>query len=91
MTEAFLTALVLDVEPPIVPVVGDAYVRGMRVRWSATAPAHMKHRPDGRGTIIGYSKRYGDCYRVLWDGRKSADSYHKHFLAAAPPAPEGER
>lgn len=39
------------------------------------------NRVERRGTVVGKSTLYDNCYMVLWDGRSRPEALHARYLA----------
>ena len=57
-----------------------AFPKGCRVRLTAMGRLVAHHRRESRvGTVTGYC-RDGDTPRVLWDGYKAIQAWHRDYV-----------
>ena len=56
------------------------FPKGCRVRLSAMGHLVARHRRESRvGAVMGYC-RDGDALRVLWDGYRAVQEWHRDYV-----------
>lgn len=67
--------------PNAITNIGATYTKGDYVRISPYGERQRPRQMGRTGRIVGYSKTSG-CYRIKWDGIKSAYTLHNAFFEA---------